>query len=178
MTERTAIRADITTLDVDAIVNAANTRLRHGGGLAAAIARAAGPIVQEQSDDWVREHGPLRPGLAAVTDAGALPARHVIHVAGPRFSEEQNNAGLLSQAVEAALIAATEHDCSSLALPAISAGIYGYPLDEATDVIVGTTWRWTTSNPGAVESILFVGFDDPVRDAFDRALTTRRRAET
>ena len=100
----TTIRAkqgDLTALDVDAIVNAANDRLQHGGGLAAAIVRAGGLEIQVESDRWVREHGPLAPGEAAVTTAGRMTCRAVVHVAGPMWREDQDNAELLSAAVRA-----------------------------------------------------------------------------
>jgi putative ATPase len=151
MTEISAIRADITTLEVDAIVNAANTHLQHGGGVAQAIVMAGGSIIQTASDDWIREHGPLEPDTAAVTPAGDMPPHHVIHVAGPRFREGLDNAGLLRRAVVAALDTAESLGCRSIAIPAISAGIYGYPLIEATQVYL-------------------VGFNDRVTKAFDTAL--------
>ena len=90
-----ALRADLTLQEVDAVVNAANEYLAHGGGLAAAIVAAGGWEIQEESDRWVAEHGPLSPGVAAVTGAGRMPARMVIHVAGPRYRAGQDNEGLL-----------------------------------------------------------------------------------
>src|SRR5690606_15495772 len=128
------VTADITTLEVDAIVNAANESLAHGGGVAAAIARAGTPVVNEESAEWVEQHGLLEPGESAYTGAGSMPARWVIHVVGPRYSEGQDNESLLRQAVAAALDRGAELGARSMALPAISAGIFGYPLDEATYV--------------------------------------------
>jgi len=101
---------------VDAIVNAANPHLQHGGGVALAISRAGGPIIQDASDDWTAEHGPLTPGTAAVTPAGAMPARIGIHVAGPRVRDGQDNTAMLHTAVESALDAASEQSCRSLAI--------------------------------------------------------------
>lgn len=170
MTVIAAVRADITTLDVDAIVNAANTHLQHGGGVAAAISEAGGPIIQQASDDWVREHGPLSPGRAAVTAAGEMPARIVVHVAGPRYREGQDNEGLLRNAVAAALRAAAAQSGRSVALPAISAGIFGYPLEDAVRVIVGTVQAWCARHPEKLDEVLLVGFDDRVTQTFEEAL--------
>lgn len=161
-----ATRGDLTAMRVDAIVNAANEHLAHGGGLAAAVVRAGGRSIQEESDRWVAEHGPLSPGTAAVTGAGSLPARIVVHVAGPRYREGEDNEGLLRVAVAAALSTAAGEACRSVALPAISAGIFGYPLDDAAAVIASEATSWARAHPGAIEEILLVGFDDRVTAAF------------
>ncbi len=165
-----AVQGDITRQQVDAVVNAANEHLAHGGGVAAAIVRAGGRVIQDESDAWVRRHGPLRPGQAAVTTGGALHARWVIHVVGPRYREGQDNEGLLHQAVTAALDAAREVGARSVAMPAISAGIFGYPRDEATRVIVSAIRDWVSEHPDALESILLVGFDATTAQAFQAAL--------
>jgi putative ATPase len=165
------MEADITALDVDAIVNAANTHLQHGGGVAAAIARAGGPAIQRESDDWVRTHGPLESGAAAVTTAGDMAADLVVHVAGPRYRSGQDNAGLLGAAVHAALDAAAAHECATVAIPAISAGIYGYPLEEATMVIVESIHAWFADHEGPPSEVLLVGFDATVTAAFERAIS-------
>lgn len=170
MTRISAVQGDITTLEVDAIVNAANTHLQHGGGVAQAIARAGGPIIQEASDEWIRQHGPLSPGTAAVTPAGDMPARIVVHVAGPRFTDGQDNEGLLRAAVAAALEAAADRSCRTVALPAISAGIYGYPLAAATRVIASTVEAWCREHPDTLDETLLVGFDARVAEAFQTAL--------
>lgn len=134
-TRVTVVVGDLTRQDVDAIVNAANRHLRHGGGVAGAIARAAGPTVQRESDAWVAEHGPLGEGDAAVTAAGALRARHVVHVAGPVWEADRDDEPALRAAVRGALAAAVEAGARTVALPAISSGIYGYPPDDATRII-------------------------------------------
>jgi putative ATPase len=157
-------------MDVDAIVNAANEHLMHGGGLAAAIVRAGGRVIQDESDRWVAEHGPLSPGTAAVTGAGAMPARFVVHVAGPRYRSGRDNEGLLRTSVAAALAAAAEHGCRTVALPAISAGIFGYPLDDAAAVIASEAVSWADANPHALDEILLVGFDARVTAAFSRGI--------
>jgi O-acetyl-ADP-ribose deacetylase len=170
MTEITVVTGDITMQRVDAVVNAAGEHLRHGGGVALAIARAGGPAVRAESNSWVVQHGPLSPGVAAVTTAGDMPARIVVHVAGPRYGENDDDAGLLALAVAAALDAAAAEDCRTVAMPAISAGIYGYPRDEATRVIVDASRRWVDGHPGALDEIRLVGYDEPGADSFRAAL--------
>jgi putative ATPase len=163
------VTADLTALDADAVVNAANRHLQHGGGLAGALSRAAGPQVQRESDAWVEEHGPLGPDDAAVTTAGALPAQHLVHVAGPVYDEgSEHNESLLRRAVAAALRAAADRDARRVAVPAISAGIYGYPLDEATAIIANEVVR-VAPELGLAEVVL-VGFDDDAAAAFSAGL--------
>lgn len=168
-----AVQGDITAQDVEAVVNAANEHLQHGGGVAAAIARAGGAVIQEESDRWVAEHGPVRPGQAAVTGGGALPARWVIHVVGPRYREGQDNEGMLRQAVRAALQAARERGARSLAMPAISAGIFGYPRLEACRVIVSECRRYLQEHPDAFDEIRLVGYDAASWRDFQQALEQR-----
>jgi O-acetyl-ADP-ribose deacetylase len=166
-----ALTGDLTRQDVDAIVNAANVHLQHGGGVAAAIARGAGPELQRESDGWVAEHGPLRDGVAAVTSAGSLPCRHVVHVAGPVHDPARDdNADRLWTAVTAALDAAARVGGRSVAFPAISAGIYGYPLPEATSVLVEAVVSWVAAAPGRLDEVRLVGFEDRVTEAFASAL--------
>jgi putative ATPase len=155
---------------VDAIVNAANPQLRHGGGVAAAIVRAGGATIQSESDDWVNNHGPVGIGSAAITSAGSLPARYVVHVVGPVYSPGQDNARLLSQAVSAALDAAALSGCKSVALPAISAGTFGYPRTEACAVIVSTCREWLDRRPGLLSEIRLIGFDEAAVEDFEKAL--------
>ncbi len=166
----TVVEGDITTLQVDAIVNAANTRLQHGGGVALAIAQVGGPVIQRASDDWIREHGRLSSGVAAVTPAGTMPSKIVVHVAGPRFTEGQDNESLLRTAVAAALDAVAVEECRTVAFPAISAGVYGYPLLEATRVIATTVRKWTGEHPTTLDKVLLVGHDTTTAMAFEAAL--------
>jgi O-acetyl-ADP-ribose deacetylase (regulator of RNase III) len=167
------VRGDITSLPVDAVVNAANEHLAHGGGVAAALSRKGGPRVQEESDAWVREHGPLGSGAAAVTTAGKLPAGALVHVVGPRHRPEQDNAGLLTAAVRAALDAADRAGASSVALPAISAGIFGYPPAEATAVIADACAAWLAEGDRHVRDVVLVGFDDATAGQFADAVEQR-----
>jgi O-acetyl-ADP-ribose deacetylase (regulator of RNase III) len=176
ITERTvggtriaAVQGDITKLDVDAIVNAANEHLAHGGGVAAAIANAGAPDVEVESHAWVREHGPVPAGEAAVTSAGSMPADYVIHVVGPRYRDGQDNEGMLQAATAAALRAAAERDVGSVAFPAISAGIFGYPPDEATAVLTAAVLEWAASEP-LPDRVLLVGYDRTMADRFAAAL--------
>jgi glutamate racemase len=165
-----AVAGDITAMSVDAIVNAANTQLRHGGGVALAIARAGGPVIDEESAAWVREYGPLEPGVAALTSAGALPSSYVIHVAGPIHEPGAENAELLAAATLAALDLGTEIGASTIAMPAISAGIYGYPPDEATAVIAETTAEFLTDRTSSLRSVRLVGYDDAMAARFAEGL--------
>ncbi|MCX7680914.1 MAG: macro domain-containing protein [Anaerolineae bacterium] len=132
------VEGDITELEVEAIVNAANERLAHGGGVAGVISRKGGPVIQQESDRWVREHGPVPTGSAAITSGGALKARYVIHAVGPVYDGTPRSAELLASAVRAALRLADEHHIRSIALPAISTGIFGYPMDQAAQVMIRT----------------------------------------
>lgn len=152
------------------MVNAANVNLQHGGGVALAIARAGGPIVQHQSNEWVSRNGPLSSGVAAVTTAGDMPSEYVVHVAGPVYRKNQENERLLRAAVRAALDAAGDTGCRSVAMPAISAGVYGYPLQEAAEVIADEAQLWVTEHPDALDEVLLVGYDGAAAAAFRQAL--------
>jgi putative ATPase len=165
------IQGDVTGQPVDAIVNAANEALAHGGGVAAAIVGAGGRVIQEESDQWVREHGPVERGLAAVTTAGALQASHVVHVVGPRYQAGQDNEGMLRDATIAALDAGASIHARSLAFPAISAGIFGYPRAEATKVLATAVVEWLASHPDTVEEVRLVGFDAATARDFASGLT-------
>lgn len=166
------VRGDLTAQDVEAVVNAANEHLVHGGGVAAAIVRAGGRVVQEASNRWIAEHGPLGPGEAAVTTAGAMAARHVVHVVGPRYREDGDNEARLRGAVRAALDAATAVGARSIALPAISAGVFGYPRREATAVIATEVVRWVGEHPGALDEVRLVGYDEATATDFAAALAS------
>ena len=166
------VEGDLTTQPVDAIVNAANEDLQHGGGVAAALVRAGGDEIQKESDEWVAEHGPIGPGRAAITSAGRLRARFIIHVAGPRYRDGQDNEGLLAEAVTAALEAAALSGCRTVAMPAISAGLFGYPRAEACRVIVAACRRWLDRHPGLIAAVRLVGFDSEAAKDFRLALDT------
>jgi O-acetyl-ADP-ribose deacetylase (regulator of RNase III) len=129
------VHGDLTGEKADAIVNAANAYLAHGGGVAGAIVRVGGREIQAESDAWVREHGPVSHERPAITGAGRLPCRYVIHAVGPVWGEGDEDAKLRS-AVIGALALADEKALTSLALPAISTGIFGFPKDRGARVIL------------------------------------------
>jgi putative ATPase len=141
-----AVQGDITEEETDVIVNAANERLAHGGGVAGAIVRRGGREIQEESDRWVREHGPVPTGSAAITGAGRLRARYVVHAVGPRWGMG-NEEKLLAQAVSSALQRADEVGARSVALPAISTGIFGFPKESGVRVIVTAVQEYLDSHP-------------------------------
>jgi len=122
------VRDDLLAQPVEAIVNAANGRLAHGGGVAAAISRAAGPALQEESDALVEKNGAFPAGSAVVTTAGRLPFKGVIHAVGPRRGEGDEER-LLVKALGAAFACARSRGWTSVAFPAVSSGIFAVPLD-------------------------------------------------
>lgn len=153
--------ANICLLDVDAVVNAANERLQHIGGLALMLLQAAGPELQKISDDHVSTNGPLSTGEAVATDACRLPCRYVIHAVGPRFSEHRREDAvvLLQRAVTRSLTEAERLRCCSVAVPAISSGTYGFPLDLCAHAIAQAVWEHCHSAgaPGSLREIQLVG---------------------
>ena len=131
------IDGDITEQDVDAIVNAANEMLAHGGGVAGAIAAKGGPEITSESRRWVEEHGRVPTGSAAITGGSALKARYVIHTVGPVWQGgSRDEERLLASAVRSALKLADERGLASISLPAISTGIFGYPIELAVPTIL------------------------------------------
>ena len=131
---------DITTARVDAIVNAANSAMLGGGGVDGAIHRAAGPALREACARVPVVDGVRCPtGEARITPAGKLPARHVIHTVGPVYRAETEPANLLASAYHSSYQLALAHGCRTLAVPAISCGVYGYPLREAARVALGVS---------------------------------------
>jgi len=166
------VQGDITELDTDAIVNAANERLAHGGGVAGIISRKGGPAIQRESNEWVRQHGPVRTGSAAITSGGKLRARHVIHAVGPIYDGTPRSAELLASAVRAALHTADEHGLRSIALPAISTGIFGYPIEEAAQVMLRAARAYLRGKTG-LERVVFCLYGQHAFEVFARELTTQ-----
>lgn len=137
---------DLTQEPVDAIVNAANSQLAHGGGIAGAIVHAGGQSIQDESDAWVRQHGPVSHDRPAYTSAGKLPARYVIHAVGPRWGEGDEDRKLV-QAITGCLKCAETLGLHSLALPAISTGIFGFPKERAARIFFETFVSYFSANP-------------------------------
>jgi O-acetyl-ADP-ribose deacetylase len=160
------IQADITTLDVDAIVNASNNSLLGGGGVDGAVHRAAGPQLLEECRTL---HG-CQTGEAKITQGYRLKARHVIHTVGPIYSGTPRDAALLSAAVLNSLRLADEHHLASIAFPAISTGVYGYPLRDAAHVILGTIATYLAGETHLGRVIMCL-YDRRALDIFDEALT-------
>lgn len=139
------MRGNLLDEPVEAIVNAANGRLAHGGGVAAVISRAAGPALQEESDSLVRRNGPFPTGSAVVTTAGDLPFKGVIHAVGPRMGEGQEEKKLL-QALTCAWKCAEDRHWTSVSFPAVSAGIFAVPLDVCSRAYVAAARVSTLRN--------------------------------
>ncbi|HEY64958.1 MAG TPA: macro domain-containing protein [Caldilineae bacterium] len=155
------VQGDLTEEPVDAIVNAANEHLAHGGGVAGAIVRKGGYEIQEESRRWVQEHGPVRTGTAAITGAGRLPARYVIHAVGPVWRGRGDEDALLASAVTSALSLAAEHGVRSISLPAISSGIFGFPKERAVRVILDAVEEYLAAHPdGPIQEVNLCNIDD------------------
>jgi O-acetyl-ADP-ribose deacetylase len=164
----TAVQGDITEQAVDAIVNAANSSLMGGGGVDGAIHRKGGPAILEECRRIRAERYPdgLPTGEAVATTAGELPARWVIHTVGPVYGREEDPAGLLAACHVNSLRVADELGAQTVAFPAISTGVYGYPIEEAAPVAVQAVSREDTG----VAEVRFVLFDAAAHAAFERAL--------
>ena len=159
------VRGNLLEEPVDAIVNAANGHLAHGGGVAGVIARAAGPALQEESDRMVRERGPLAAGSAVVTSAGRLPFKGVIHAVGPRQGEGDERAKLV-RALGAAFRLASDAGWNSVAFPAVSSGIFAVPLVICARAYVASVERWFETEPGGPLTLVRLCLRDaPVIDA-------------
>ena len=161
-------QGDITQQETDAIVNAANSHLAGGGGVDGAIHRRGGPAIMAETDAKYPDGCPT--GSAAISSAGNLKARHVIHAVGPRWrGGQKGEAELLAAAYRRSLELAVEHNCRSLALPALSTGAYGYPMDQAARVALQTAIDFLRQH-GKPERVRFVLFDAGAYGAFAAAL--------
>jgi O-acetyl-ADP-ribose deacetylase (regulator of RNase III) len=168
MAELIAVHGDITTQPVDAIVNAANNAMRGGGGVDGAIHRAGGPDILRDCIDRFTDG--LATGDAGWTTAGELPARWVIHTVGPNFAAGQRDRSLLVSCYRRVLEVADELGASSVAFPLVSAGIYGWPLDDAIEVAVGTISDADTR----VAEARVVARDAGIVERVERAMERRR----
>jgi O-acetyl-ADP-ribose deacetylase (regulator of RNase III) len=166
VTDLVLVRGDITRESVDAIVNAANSGLMGGGGVDGAILRAGGAR-QLAARRALRDRiGSLPTGHAAASEAGDLACRWVIHVVGPVWSPDEDRGHLLGSCYREALRVADELAARTVAFPAVSAGIYGWPMPSAADIAVGTVRSAITE----VAEVRFVLYDDAAYDEFARAL--------
>src|SRR4051812_25333814 len=161
------VTGDITRCEVDAIVNAANSSLLGGGGVDGAVHRAAGPDLVHEC----RLLGGCKTGQAKITRGYRLPARHIIHTVGPvwrggGFGEDR----LLASCYGCALELAVKHGLRSIAFPAISTGIYGYPLEAAAEVAVSTVTGRLAAQKNAFDRVLFVCFDGKATEVYSRAV--------
>jgi len=154
------IKGDITTMKVDAIVNAANSSLLGGGGVDGAIHRAGGPAILEECRAIRAKQGGCPTGEAVITTAGKLPAKYVIHTVGPVwFNGNKGERELLANCYRNSLQLAVENGVKSIAFPNISTGIYHFPKPEAAEIAIETVQRFI-ANDKSIEQVFFVCFDD------------------
>jgi len=167
------VQGDLTRETTDAIVNAANSDLLPGGGVCGAIHRAGGPAIAEECRKLRAERGPVSTGHAVATGGGRLPARHVIHAVGPVWSGgASGEPEVLASAYRESIRVADQLELQSIAFPAISTGIFGYPLGDATQVAVRTV-REALPRAKNVNTVRFVVFDDAALQTYSQALNTR-----
>ncbi len=153
----TVVKADITTLGVDAIVNAANSSLMGGGGVDGAIHRVGGPSILNECRAIVAQHGGCPTGEAVITSGGNLPSKYVIHTVGPIWKGgKAGEAEKLRDCYLNALRLASQHNCKTIAFPNISTGVYGYPLEPAADIAIEVVTR---ADLFGIEEVIFVCFD-------------------
>ncbi len=151
-------QGDITTLNVDAIVNAANSSLLGGGGVDGAIHKAGGKHILDECILIRNKQGGCPTGEAVITTAGKMPAKFVIHTVGPIYKDgKHQEAKLLAKCYINSLNIATQNNCKSIAFPNISTGVYGYPKEEAAQIAYKTVSEYETSN---IEKVIFICFDD------------------
>jgi O-acetyl-ADP-ribose deacetylase (regulator of RNase III) len=151
------VEGDITHEKVDAIVNAANSELIGGAGVDGAIRDAGGPVILAECREIHRRDGSLPIGEAVITTAGNLPARHVIHTVGPIYGFTRDDAGLLASCHRKSLELAVTHDLRTIAFPAISTGVYGYPMEKAAPVALGAVRDFLLTAP-PIDLVRFVLF--------------------
>jgi O-acetyl-ADP-ribose deacetylase (regulator of RNase III) len=163
------VQGDLTKESVDAIVNAANNMLQHGGGVAGAIVRGGGEQIQTESDAWVRQHGRVSHAEPAYTNAGRLPCRYVIHAVGPVWGEGDEDEKL-AKAVVGSLRVADRLGLASIAFPAISTGIFGFPKERAAGVILSAIQNYFAEYPASgVRLVRLTLFDQGTVQAFLQA---------
>jgi len=167
----TLIQGDITKLEVDAIVNAANSSLMGGGGVDGAIHSAGGPIILEECREIVARQGRCETGQAVITSGGNLPAKFVIHTVGPIWRGGNNNeAQLLANAYLNSLKLAVENGVETIAFPNISTGVYGFPKGKAAEIAIKTVTQFLSENE-QIKQVYFVCFDEENLQIYQRLLT-------
>ena len=160
------VQGDITIEEVDAIVNAANEYLQHGGGVARTISKQGGSAIQKESDTWIREHGRVSHANPAWTSGGRLPTKYVIHAVGPVWGDGDED-NKLEAALTGSLRLADELKCASVAFPAISTGIYGFPKDRAAGIIFSAIETYFADHSSSgLETVKLVLYDQPTVDVF------------
>jgi O-acetyl-ADP-ribose deacetylase len=159
------VQGDITSETTDAIVNAANEQLQHGSGVAGAIVRRGGQLIQQESDEWIRAHGEVSHAHPAWTSGGLLPAKYVIHAVGPVWGDGNEDAKL-AQAIHGSLDSADELKISSISLPAISTGIFGFPKDRAARVILAAIEKYFSQHESGIKFVRLVLFDEATIKSF------------
>lgn len=162
------VQGDITTENTDAIVNAANAHLQHGAGVAGAIAQRGGSVIQQESDAWVRTHGAVSHEQPAWTSGRRLPAKYVIHAVGPVWGEGDEDRKLAA-AVSGSLQVADDLKLSSISLPAISTGIFGFPRDRAAGVIMSAIQQYFAQHASGIKLVRVVLFDQAAAESFVKA---------
>jgi O-acetyl-ADP-ribose deacetylase (regulator of RNase III) len=165
-------QGDLTQEDCDAIVNAANSRLAHGGGVAGAIVRRGGFSIQVESDRWVKQHGQVPTGHVAVTGAGTLACKWIIHAVGPVWNGGGSHEDeLLGQAITNSLLKAEELNLRCIAFPAISSGIFGFPKERCAGIMVSRALEFYRGHPQSpLQEIRFTNIDEPTAIIFENAL--------
>jgi len=157
---------DITRMDTDVIVNAANKNLAHGGGVAAAIVKRGGQIIQEESSKWIEVHGPISHSQPAFTSAGKINCKFVIHAVGPVWGEGNEDIKLL-QAIHGSLVLANDLHAKSISFPAISTGIFGFPTDRAADIFMEEISAYSNNNQDqSIQNIILVLFNARTLNTF------------
>lgn len=161
MTQEVSRRADITTLAIDAIVNAANSSLMGGGGVDGAIHRAGGPEILAACRAIVARQGSLAAGRAVITTAGQLPSAHVIHTVGPVWTgaDPDGHDATLAACYHSSLDLAAAHGIRTIAFPNISTGAYGFPKARAAAVAIGAVRQWLAEHPATIDRVEYVSFD-------------------
>lgn len=167
-------KADLTNFSVDAVVNAANEHLKHFGGLALALSKAGGPQIQEECNGYIKQHGVLKTGNAIIMDAWSLPCKKIIHAVGPQVLNSHGVSSakpLLIKTIRSILDRVKENNLQTVAIPAISSGLFSYPLPQCADTIVTTVKQYCEDSLGhaCLKEILLVNNDERTVKEMERA---------